>query len=117
MMEKKSVAPFVLGLIGAILAMVGALCVSVCAEALGELSKEAGGEDISIWFHLGTWGPAVLALVGSIVYNKQSKLGGALMLASGILLVVTVIFFWNILGIISGVLLVIGGAIGLAQKQ
>lgn len=90
------------------------LYISVCAEFFAPIIGQLTGERVDFfWFHIANWAPSVLGLVGSIVYNKDSKVGGLLMLISGIVLLASIGIFKFYAGALSGILFLIGGIIAL----
>lgn len=100
---------FVLGLIGGIFGFGGA----VFAVMFGAVDEAvSGSSEIS---NLG-WAAmlfSVLAIVGAILVKSKPKLGGILMLVSGIGGFISIFVFY----ILSAVLLVIAGLMGVLRKE
>ncbi|MGM7720569.1 DUF4064 domain-containing protein [Metabacillus sp. Hm71] len=105
----KRTTEFVLGLIGGIFGLIGAvmaLFVGVVDEAFSGSTEISG---------LG-WSAvllSILGIVGSIVVKRKPKLGGTFMTIAAIGGVISVSMFY----IIPGVLLIIGGLMGLIRKD
>ena len=111
-------APMVLGLIGGILELPGALLGGACAAGCASLtatsssSINAAGNTFLV---LGLIA-AVLAIVFACLSKKSPILSGIMLLVSAVLTCIT-LFVFNFLSLIVAILLIIAGIICLAQKK
>ena len=105
----KRTGEFVLGLIGGIFGLIGA----VTALFIGEIDASLNGSsEIS---GLG-WAAilfSILGIVGSVIVKGKPKLGGSFMTIGAIGGFISVFFFY----IIPAILLLIGGLMGLLRKD
>ncbi|QGQ46626.1 DUF4064 domain-containing protein [Metabacillus sediminilitoris] len=105
----KRTTEFVLGLIGGIFGLIGA----VMAIFVGVLDEAfSGSTEIS---GLG-WSAvllSILGIVGSVIVKRKPKLGGAFMTIAAIGGTISIFVFY----ILPGVLLFIGGIMGLFRKD
>lgn len=107
-MDKKSVAGGVLGIIGAVFALIATLGLAVCAGAVDALSSGSTSYEVLTWI-LGLVATAA-GVVGAVMSFKKAMLGGILQLVALVVLLVlgfTVAF--SILSIIAMILLGLGG--------
>lgn len=111
--------PMILGIIGGILGLPAAICSGACAAGISSLASSGNSTTSSetgntfLWIGLIA---AILGLVSAFLYKKAPKKWGIIMLIAGLLSGVTLITF-NILSLIVTVLLIVGGAIALSQKN
>lgn len=86
---KRSIAGFVLGLIGGIIGIMGGLCDSACAAAESTLTTgSADGGLIPIFFVVGG---SILGLVGGCLCFKKAGVGGAMQLIAAAMMVISMI--------------------------
>ncbi|HEX6427790.1 MAG TPA: DUF4064 domain-containing protein [Niastella sp.] len=117
--QKISNAPMILGIIGGILGLPAAVCSGACAAGMSTLAEGATEQTSSnagntfLWIGLIS---AILGLVSSFLYKKNTKTWGGLMLLAGILSAVTLVTF-NVLSLVVCILFLIGGVIALTQKK
>lgn len=111
MKPTRSVAPLVLGIIGGIFGILAGSCVALCGELAADLIKKT--------YSLGGWiilVAGILGLVGGCCAKKQAW-GSLVELLAGVLTVVGMILSsWGLLSIAAAVLLIVGGAVGMAKK-
>ena len=111
--------PMILGIIGGILGLPAAICSGACAAGLSTLAEGATEKTSSdagaafLWIGLIA---AILGLVSSFLYKKNSKTWGGVMILAGILSGVTLVTF-NMLSLVVCILFLIGGIISLTQKK
>jgi len=111
--------PMVLGIIGGILGLPAAVCSGACAAGMSTLAEGATEQTSSdagttfLWIGLIA---AILGLVSSFLYKKNSKTWGGMMVLAGILSGVTLVTF-NLLSLIVCILFLIGGVISLTIKK
>ncbi|MBD1379149.1 DUF4064 domain-containing protein [Metabacillus arenae] len=105
----KRTTEFVLGLIGGIFGLIGA----VMAILIGAVDEAfTGSMEIS---GLG-WSAvlfSIVGIIGSIVVKRKPKLGGTFMTVAGLGGTISIFIFY----ILPGVLLIIGGLMGLIKKE
>jgi hypothetical protein len=112
-------APMILGIIGGILGLPAAICSGACAAGISTLAEGATEQTSSdagttfLWIGLIA---AILGLVSSFLYKKNTKTWGGVMVLAGILAGVTLVTF-NILSLIVCILFLIGGVISLTIKK
>lgn len=112
---KKNVAPFVLGLIGGILGVIGGLCWAVCAELADAITQET---NYAIYAWVFGVGGGVVGIVGASLGLNNGKKGGILMLLSAALIVGAMVTLdFTILLIACTILLSLGGILGLSVKK
>lgn len=109
----------ILGIIGGILGLPAAVCSGACAAGMSTLAEGATEQSSTdtgttfLWIGLIA---AILGLVSSFLYKKNSKTWGGLMILAGILSAVTLVTF-NVLSLVVCILFLIGGVIALTQKK
>lgn len=112
-------APMILGIIGGILGLPAAICSGACAAGFSAMAENATGESAAaagstfMWIGLVA---AILGLVSSFLYKKNTKTWGILMIVAGILAGITLVTF-NILSLIVCILFLIGGILSVTYKQ
>ena len=102
---------FILGLIGGIVGFFS----GILALAVGGLAGVFGAEGAGTVSSLG-WVAivfSILAIISSVLIGSKRKLGGWLMIISGIAILICISLF----GILPAVLLVIGGIVALSKKD
>jgi len=100
---------FVLGLIGGIVAFGGAFF----ALAFGAVDKAVSGSGTISGLGVAAFVFAALAIVGAIVVKLKPKLGGWLLLLSGVGILISISLF----GVLPMLLLVPAGLMGLLRKE
>lgn len=107
--DRSRVAELVLGITGGIFDMIGGLF----AMAVGSIGGafEASGSGSILGLGIGCIAVSALAIVLSTLINRNHKLMGWLIITCGILNFVFVSYF----GILSGILIIIAGALALRK--
>src|SRR5213075_268389 len=88
--------PMVLGIIGGVLGLPAAICSGACAAGISTLAEGAtektsnNAGNTFLWIGLIA---AILGLVSSFLYKKNTKTWGGLMILAGILSAVTLVTF------------------------
>nr|NNM89853.1 DUF4064 domain-containing protein [Bacilli bacterium] len=101
---------FVLGLIGGIFSFGGAFF----AMFFGAFDKAATGTGGSISsLGIAAFVFAILAILGSILVKFKAKIGGVLMLISGVGILISISLF----GVLPALLLIPAGLMGLLRKE
>ncbi|MBG9714221.1 DUF4064 domain-containing protein [Bacillus sp. CCB-MMP212] len=102
---------FVLGLIGGIFGVLGA----VLALMIGGMGAafEAEGADSIIGLGWAAVGLSILGIVGSVVVKNKAKAGGIMMTIAAIGGFICIFVFY----ILPGILLLIGGLMGIFRKD
>jgi len=98
----------------AIIATLSGIIASIFAISVGGIAGAFGMQDASLVVG-GGFGAILLGIIGIVggaIANKNNKYAGYLMLISGIFGFIAVSAFW----IISGLMLIIGGALALREK-
>lgn len=100
----------VLGIIGGFFGIVGGIA-AVMIGSFGAAFEAAGYSDIVI---LGTVAiiVSITGIVGAVLVKNKPKLGGTLMILSGIIGFISIFVFY----ILGGIFLVIGGLLALIRK-
>ncbi|MBP1082314.1 DUF4064 domain-containing protein [Bacillus capparidis] len=107
----KRTTEFVLGLIGGIFGFIGA----IMALAIGGIDAAVNSTGSSDIIGLG-WGAiflSILGIVASVIVRKKPKLGGILLLVSGVGGLICISLFY----LLPAVLLIIPGIMGLVRKD
>jgi len=107
----KRTTEFVLGLLGGIFGFFGAVFALIIGGVDAALSSSGTSEIIGLG-----WGAmlfAILGIIASVVVRSTAKVGGALLLVSGIGGLICISFYY----ILPAVLLVIAGLMGLIKKN
>ena len=107
----KRTTEFVLGLLGGIFGFFGAVFALIIGGVDAALSSSGTSEIIGLG-----WGAmlfAILGIIASVVVRSKAKVGGALLLVSGIGGLICISFYY----ILPAVLLVIAGLMGLIKKN
>lgn len=101
-MDKKSIPGAVLGIIGAVLALIGGLGLALCADLLAAAGE---GSYTAVAYILGI-GSAVIGMIGAILDFKKALVGGIMLAAALVcVLVVSIVMYFSIVNIIAMVLL------------
>lgn len=116
-----SVAPMVLGIVGAALQVPGSLCAGICA-GVGEMANEgsdaaqAAAAQGTLWFGVLA---AIFGLVGGIMGKKNPKASGILLLIAtlGSGAIVWQNLFMNFLVDAACLCFLIGGILAFTQKK
>ena len=111
MKPTKSVAPLVLGINGGIFGILGGSCLALCGAAGGDFVKKT--------LSLGGWIILVAGILGLVAgcCAKKQAWGSLVELIAGVLTVVgMVLAAFTLWSIVAAVLLIIGGAVGMAKK-
>lgn len=121
-MSKKrgtSSAPMILGIIGGILGLPGAICAGACAVGVTSIDTANTAAEVSqignFYVVVGLIG-AILGLVFGILSKRFPRLSGIVMIISAIFAGFTMIA-GNMLALIIAILFLIGGCLSLSQKK
>ncbi len=125
MEKKKSIPGAVVGIIGAILALIAGIALALCAEVVDTVSEGASqvsGADVETnyaWMcYVFGIGGGVCGLVGAILDFNYNIVGGIVQAVGLVLLVVLcIVFTYSILLIIAMVLLGIGALLSFVVKK
>ncbi len=115
-MKKKSIPGAVLGIIGAVFAIIGGLGLALCAEIV---SGASGGAVDYTWaaYVLGL-GSGIVGLIGAILDFSKPKIGGVLQLIALVMgIVVCVLMYWQWAMIIAFILFAIGGILSFCVQK
>ena len=115
-MKKKSIPGAVLGIIGAVFAIIGGLGLALCAEVV---SASSGGAVDYTWaaYVLGL-GSGIVGLVGAILDFSKPKIGGILQLIAVVMgIVVCVLMYWQWSMIIAFILFAVGGILSFCVQK
>lgn len=115
-MKKRSVPGAVLGIIGAVFAVIGGLGLALCAEVV---SGASGGEVDYTWaaYVLGLGG-GVVGLIGAIVDFSKPKVGGVLQILAAVMgVVVCILMYWQWATIIAFILFAVGGILSFCVQR
>ncbi|MFZ8008231.1 DUF4064 domain-containing protein [Bacillus licheniformis] len=107
----KRTTEFVLGLIGGISGFIGAF-LALIVGGLDASFNSSGTSDI---IGLG-WGAiflSILGIIASVIVRKKAKLGGILLIISGIGGLICIFLFY----LLPAILLIISGVMGLARRD
>lgn len=113
---KKSVAPFVLGLIGGIVGLVDGLCLSVCAEIADALEVT---ENLTLYVWIFLIGGSVIGLVGASISLSKNKTGGILLIIAALFPVIFMVILQDFIyfQVVIIALFAIGGILDLTAKN
>jgi len=125
--QKKTVgtssAPVVLGIIGGVLNLPASLCSAACAGGMTgmvtedvEEAEELAAAAASSYMGLGIIA-GIVAIVFACLSKKHWKLSGIVLLIAAILSLFTAGTTFNVLGIISAILILIGAVLCFTQKK
>lgn len=113
---ERSIVPLVLGIIGAVIGIPGAVCSGACAAGISGAAGNADASELGT-FYLGLGlVTAFGGLLGGTLARRSPVFAGILMIASGLLGGITIIA-GNMLALISTILFVVGGAVALANRR
>lgn len=107
----KRTTEFVLGLIGGIFGILGAI-LALMVGGLGA-AFEAEGANSIIGLGWAAVGLSILGIVGSVVVKSKAKAGGIMMTIAAISGIICIFVFY----ILPGILLLIGGLMGIFRKD
>ncbi|MEC0073260.1 DUF4064 domain-containing protein [Bacillus bombysepticus] len=107
----KRTTEFVLGLIGGIFGILGAI-LALMVGGLGA-AFEAEGANSIIGLGWAAVGLSILGIVGSVVVKSKAKAGGIMMTIAAIGGIICIFVFY----ILPGILLLIGGLMGIFRKD
>ncbi|MEY8351473.1 DUF4064 domain-containing protein [Bacillus cereus] len=107
----KRTTEFVLGLIGGIFGIIGAI-LALMVGGLGA-AFEAEGANSIIGLGWAAVGLSILGIVGSVVVKSKAKAGGIMMTIAAIGGIICIFVFY----LLPGVLLLIGGLMGIFRKD
>ncbi len=113
-----SVVPLIMGIIGAVIQLPGAVCAGACAAgmtAFAEKSQSAVNDSASTFMYLGLLA-VLLGFVGGLLGKGKPTLSGILLLAATVLSGLTLVTF-NFFSLIPVVLFLIGGIFAFVQKK
>jgi hypothetical protein len=105
----KRTTEFVLGLLGGIFGVIGA----ILALVVGGVDAAFNGKSDIIGLGWGAVFLSLLGIIGSVVVKFKPKLGGILMLVAAIGGIICISAFY----ILPGILLLIGGLMGVFRKE
>lgn len=111
--------PLILGIIGGVLGLPGAVCAGACAAGFSAVDvTTTADEAVSMGMTFMWLGiiASLLGLLSAFLYKKNTKLWGTFMLLSGVMMGITLITF-NILSLVVCALFIIGGIFALVQKK
>lgn len=109
-----SIVPMLMGIIGAVLQLPGALCAGACAAGLSSgssSSTEAGNTFLGIGLVA-----ALIGFVCGLFGKKNPVIAGAGLLIAAVLTGITLVTF-NFFSLIALILFLIGGIMAFAQKK
>lgn len=116
--NERSLAPMILGIIGGIIGLPGAVCAGACVQTVGTFAESSSSEvNEMTGFYMG------LALVGALGGLIASCFSRRYPTAVGILMIVfaliggITIITSNLFAIPTAILFVVGGAISIAQRN
>jgi len=116
--KERSIVPMILGIIGGVVGLPGALCAGACAVGLGSLAGENDATVQAIgdfYLYLGII-TALAGLVFGCIARRKPVLSGAAMIASAVLGGITLIA-GNMFALVASTLFLIGGGIAIANKN
>lgn len=122
MTKNKSIPGAVLGIIGAVFALIAGIALAMCAEVVDEVSDVASNGVAVTNYAWACYvfgiGGAVCGLVGAILDFNYNIIGGILQAVGIVMLVVVIIVFsYSILLIIAMVLLGVGALLSFVVKK
>lgn len=115
-MVKKSIPGAVLGIIGAVFAIIGGFSLALCADLV---AGATGGAVNFVWAaYVFGLGGGVLGLVGAIMDFKNPKIGGILqILAVVFVIVVCILMYFQWAMIVALILFVIGAILSFCIQK
>lgn len=115
-MKKKSIPGAVLGIIGAVFAIIGGFSLSFCAEIVSGVT--GGGVDYTWAAYVLGVGSGVVGLIGAILDFSKPKAGGVLqIIAVTMAIVVCVLMYWQWSMIVAFILFAIGGILSFSVQK
>lgn len=113
-MQKKSIAGGVLGIVGAVFAIIGGIGFAMCADIVDGLT----GSSYTWAAYVFGLGGGVVGLVGGILDFFKPTVGGILQILSVVMaIVVCVLMFWQWAMIIAMILLAIGAILSFVLQK
>jgi uncharacterized membrane protein len=110
-LDDKRTAEFVLGLIGGIFGIIAGIMAMTIGGVASAFSADGANTITSLG--IGAILLSVLGIVGAVVVRNKGKLGGLFMTIAAIGGIICVSYFY----ILSGILLIIPGIMGLVKKD
>ncbi len=113
-----SVVPLVMGIIGSVIQLPGAICAGACAagvSALADKSTKAGSELTSFYMGMGL-AAALIGFISGLIGKKNPTFSGIGFLAATVLSGITLVTF-NFFSMVSLILFLIGGIFAFIQKK
>lgn len=108
-------APIILGIVGGALGIPSALCSGMCASMVGSTVEESN--ELGSFYLYGILIAAVIAIIFACVSRKNPKLAGVMLVVATLIMGILTVASFNLLGIISTVLVLIAGIICFIQKK
>lgn len=113
-MKKRSVPGAVVGIVGAVFAIIGGLGLAFCAEVV----DSAGGADFTWAAYVLGLGSGVVGLIGAVLDFVKPKVGGVLMfLAVAMGVAICVIMYWSWAMIVAFILFAVGGILSFCVSK
>ncbi len=118
-MKNKSIPGAVVGIIGAVFALIAGIALAMCAEVVDGVSEAASEATNYAWAcYVFGIGGAACGLVGAILDFKNNIIGAIVMIVGiGMLVAVIIIVTYSILLIVAMVLLGIGALLSFLVKK
>jgi len=113
---ERSIVPMVLGIIGAVIGIPGAVCSGACAAGLSGAAGRGDATQVGNFYLALGLITAFGGLLGGTLARRSPVFAGILMILSGLMGGITLIA-GNMLALITTVLFIVGGAIALANKS
>ncbi len=113
-----SSVPMIMGIIGGVLGIPGAICGGACVAGISGLAGEStknATEMGEFYLYFALVGAAI-GLIFGILGKKYPKLAGIMMILAAMMCGITVVG-GNFIAIIVAILFLVGGAIALSQKK
>lgn len=120
-MSKKigtSIVPLVMGIIGAVIQLPGAVCSGMCAAGVSSLAENSSSDSGELGANYMLIGlvAALIGFIGGILGKKKPTASGILLLLATLMSGVTLITF-NFFSLIAVILFLIGGIFAFVQKK
>ncbi|MTI94590.1 MAG: DUF4064 domain-containing protein [Firmicutes bacterium] len=107
--------PMIMGIIGGVLGLPGAVCAGACAEGLSAVADEAGTGVGDFYLWMGLIG-ALLGFVFGLMAKGKPMLSGVMMIVAALMCGITMII-GNLIALVVAILFLIGGIFALVQKK
>lgn len=115
-MKKKSIPGAVLGIIGAVFAIIGGLGLALCAEVVSASSN--GAVDYTWAAYVLGLGGGIVGLIGAILDFSKPKVGGVLQLIAAVMgIVICILMYWQWAMIIAFILFAVGGILSFCVQK